>query len=418
MLLSLSLFFSFVVSDLERESQLQTPTGTLERWTNPQDEREFGVRLTREDGTWFWLENPVAHAPRDLSKVIRRNTQNIWTGESSQLQEVILVRPDGTEKTLGYADRRFDKECSALTQVKTPTALESLAVPVLLRPVLCSEKNLPIAATKNFSVVGKNLMNWVHCTSPAAGIIPQFCIWNPDGDEGRVQLAATYFLNRIRSDLGFNRLHPLTAPLEVHSWASESNRSVYDAETRILSLGQGKFLDGLDGFVVVHEWSHSLIDDLNKGFYGYEARFIHEAVADYVAAQLFKSPCFAPYDAQEVLARRCIRNLANDRKYPTDMTGENAHEDSQILSGALWDLQKKISRGVVLEGLFETLMRVPKEAKATAFWTKLEDVFERLQGAGRISEERVNWVREIGVKRGLSSEILFSSRFETISVEP
>src|SRR5438045_6199906 len=113
MLLCLSFFAIAVTSDLERESQLQTPSGTLERWTNLQDEREFGVRLVMADGESIWLEE--AKPAKDLSSTLRRQVSNMLMGGASSEEEVVLVDHTGREKILGYADRNFEIDCSALS---------------------------------------------------------------------------------------------------------------------------------------------------------------------------------------------------------------------------------------------------------------------------------------------------------------
>jgi len=156
--------------------------------------------------------------------------------------------------------------------------------------------------------------------------------------------------------------------LRVNPWASQTNNSQYDAQTKTIYLGLGSIPDSHDGFIIVHEWAHFLMDEINPGLWGYDAEVFHEAIADFLATDLWNSSCFAPYDAQEVEERQCLRNVKNTLKYPDDMIWSDVHSDSRVFSGALWEGVRGFSKEVRWGVLLETLISLPKNFEAQEFW--------------------------------------------------
>lgn len=108
-----------------------------------------------------------------------------------------------------------------------------------------------------------------------------------------------------------------------------------------LTFGHGM---GLDAFVVAHERTHALVNALGlRSGGGGDARTLHEALADYLAAVYTGDPTFRG-GAGGHLGRR----IDEDRVYPQDYHGGEAHHDSLIFSGALWDARGAAGKDAAL----------------------------------------------------------------------
>lgn len=94
---------------------------------------------------------------------------------------------------------------------------------------------------------------------------------------------------------------------------------------------------GLDAFCVAHERTHGLLGALGlRSRAGGDARVLHEAYADYLAACYTGDPSLAGAGLGHQ-----GRTIEEDRVYPQDYEGgADAHRDSVIFSGALWDARR------------------------------------------------------------------------------
>ncbi|MDB5038199.1 MAG: hypothetical protein JWQ35_1727 [Bacteriovoracaceae bacterium] len=387
------LFFLIAAADMRLESQLKTPSGLIERSSSKKDEREFSVKLTREDGSIEWLELPAEKNFSTDERVLR----NSFAGSN----ESVMTESFGRKNLIGIAPRIFESEgsadedsCEAIARINFPTPLSSFA-DLLISNLKCANK-IPQTETATLNVLGKENKSWTICDANQAS-----CLWNSEflkQPEATVQASVLGFLWTAQKELALLHLNPEMKSLTAKSWAAYSDKSTYDATKRTLFYGAGNFLDGRDGFVVVHEWAHALIDDLNPGLWGAEALVIHEAVADFMAAETFDSPCFAPYDAREVPNRKCVRNLVNNKKYPEDLHGE-PHEDSLFLSGALWEARNILPPGTTVEPILETIIRLPKNPSLQMFWKKFTEVYTRLKTERPNLGEHLTELSEIESRR-------------------
>jgi hypothetical protein len=353
------------------DSQLLTPSGSLERFVSDADERDFSVRLTRPDGKIEWLETTPVKVFSLPEKIYRKKI--------SENEEAVVLESFDEKQILGISRRVFDFsrrtfDCEATAEIGFPSPL-SEPVSLLLNKLRCADKT-PTTETENLRVIGKENHSWVNCDPHQRN-----CVWNqnPSNEpEAAAQTSAFSFLWTAQKSFEHFSLRPKMRSLIAKSWSSSANQSSYNAELRSLFYGEGKRLDALDGFVVVHEWGHSVIDDLNPRLYGYESRVLHEALADFIASVVFDSPCIAPYDAEEVPNRKCVRDLTEEKSYLRDMRGDNAHLDSLILSGALVEAKSALGSGLSLETSLEALMRLPKDIQLRMYWSKFKQVYSRL----------------------------------------
>ncbi len=393
------LFYLWAITALTQtsvESSLHSKSGLIERRFDAKDSRIFEVNLTRADGSKEVLEGlPIRLFSSD---------EKIYRKAYSATHDAIYSESFGETTIAGYSRRVFhnssqpaQKFCDAIAHIYFPTPI-SEQTSLLISNLNCKD-DLPLTETKRYRVKGRDDQSWVSCDGET---IP--CIWNYNHQtqsEAAVQTSVLGFIWTAYEELKYHSLEPSIRGLTLKSWASRSDRSSYDARSRGVYYGAGNYLDGLDGFIVVHEWAHALTDDLNPGLYGYESEVIHEAISDFVAAQVFNDPCFAPYDVKEHSNARCERDLKNQKKLPQDFKGESPHDDSLILSGALWETHEVLEPGLVFELTLETLIRIDKDPRLTDFWKKFLQVYDRLLLERKDLKDQRQKLNEIGHRRGL-----------------
>jgi MYXO-CTERM domain-containing protein len=105
----------------------------------------------------------------------------------------------------------------------------------------------------------------------------------------------------------------------------------YDGNINFYQAGGGCNNTGRIKDVIFHEWGH--------GMHYYAARSsyvdgsVGEGIADVVSMLETNDPIMAPFFMSDGSG---IRNMAPDRSYPEDVTGE-VHADGLIFAGAIWD---------------------------------------------------------------------------------
>ena len=122
-----------------------------------------------------------------------------------------------------------------------------------------------------------------------------------------------------------------------------------DKSISFYSANHNKVFVGRHPSVLYHEYGHSVNYVLYRDW-GENGRMIsrtcNEALADITSAfildesNIFKN-CVADGYEQLLTTYNLVRNVDNNYKYP-DFLIHECHYDSQILSGALWDLRKAI----------------------------------------------------------------------------
>lgn len=353
----LALLTNFFSGALMLEARLESPRGYFERFVDSKDERIFQVNLRTPDGELLVLEDHHAHPPSPY-----RNSL-------------------GKIQAFAPAPRFIHKSSSLqIAGVHSPTPLDSIDYFFYPSPTA-------------FKIFGKYNRSWLSCALQWGPICLLAPAW-PIKMEANVELSVGVFLQMISTkfkELNLNAHMPL---INAYSWASDHNQSFYDRFAGYLYFGGGNYPDGLDGFVVIHEWAHALIDSLNPGLAGFDAALIHEGIADYIASDFFDSPCFAPYDALEVSNRVCVRNILNQNRMPDDLSAADKHYSSLIVSGALWELRDYYSSSKILNLLLEALIRSPKMPNLRTFWNLLDRVHQDLEGQSSTP------LFEVGRRRG------------------
>ncbi|MBU0980466.1 MAG: right-handed parallel beta-helix repeat-containing protein [Nanoarchaeota archaeon] len=122
-----------------------------------------------------------------------------------------------------------------------------------------------------------------------------------------------------------------------------------DHNNKIIRIGNGKDIRynlGLYGDTLYHEYAHAVTHDIYGGgpsglpYYG-ESGALDEALADYFTCTITGEPYFLNGIWKDGRDNNYLRILDNDMTYPDDMR-YNVHLDSEILSGAFWDLRTSI----------------------------------------------------------------------------
>ncbi|MBI2071118.1 MAG: hypothetical protein HYT79_11020 [Elusimicrobia bacterium] len=163
-----------------------------------------------------------------------------------------------------------------------------------------------------------------------------------------------------------------TRPAVIHvNFGDELVNAFFDPETDILAFGEGGDLNfnrniALATDVIYHEYTHLVVDHIyNIANFGQDGA-ISEAYSDFFALDAFNVnyPAlgkttfgdFAFPDRAELelfLVREL--NQSSKKKYPNDWVGE-IHDDSLILSGALWDLRTalgpSLTKNLVRDAMF------------------------------------------------------------------
>lgn len=119
------------------------------------------------------------------------------------------------------------------------------------------------------------------------------------------------------------------------------NNAYYSPSAEAIYFGDG---DGVsyrsfarEAGVIYHEYTHAVQDHLYYMSYSGQSGAMMEAWSDYFGASIFNEPLIGSY----ACVSGYFRNLDNTKKYPGDWVGE-VHDDSEIYSGALWDIRKTL----------------------------------------------------------------------------
>ncbi len=201
-------------------------------------------------------------------------------------------------------------------------------------------------------------------------------------DDRFEQVNAYYAVDRLQTylrGLGFTDVNAEAQDLNVNGTTADN--SWYTPSTDVITIGTGGVDDGEDQEVVWHEYGHAVQDDQVPGFgSSTEAGAIGEGFGDYLAATLSQanSPdsattpwaCVMDWDSTSYTSTtpHCIRRL-DTSKTVADRTGE-VHDDGEIWSRALWDLNKAFGRDkatkIIVEAQFSFAPNTTWAAAANA----------------------------------------------------
>ncbi|MGZ0147067.1 M4 family metallopeptidase [Kribbella sp. WER1] len=179
------------------------------------------------------------------------------------------------------------------------------------------------------------------------------------------QVMVYYHINQTQEyiqKLGFTDVNNESQDFSVDTYAGDN--SFYDPSTDMITTGEGGVDDAEDAEVIWHEYGHAIQDDVVPGFGESEqAGAIGEGFGDYWAvtnsvpvSKGFNLPCVMDWDATSYTTDEphCLRRT-DGTKTTDDIDGE-VHDDGEIWSRALWDIQQSLGRTkadkLILEATF------------------------------------------------------------------
>ena len=141
------------------------------------------------------------------------------------------------------------------------------------------------------------------------------------------------------------------------------------------TFGDALESDGMDGDVIVHEYSHAVQHFLRGGVAGAfvspsttpteHAMAAMEGFADFAAASYFGDPEMGEWSAKKQRNREYYRTVNNFRSLSDDFVDNDAHETGLIMSGAMWDLRSVVGAGVADMLMFKTIETLPDNDLST-----------------------------------------------------
>lgn len=132
------------------------------------------------------------------------------------------------------------------------------------------------------------------------------------------------------------------------------DNSFYSPGTKNITMGSGGVDDGEDADIIVHEYGHSIQDNIVPGWGASdEAGGMGEGFGDLLAASILpidathvpmiSRACVGAWDAVSYDDRtpKCLRRVDEPKHYPEDLVGQ-VHADGEIWSAGAWTMAQEI----------------------------------------------------------------------------
>jgi MYXO-CTERM domain-containing protein len=234
-------------------------------------------------------------------------------------------------------------------------------------------------------------------------------------DDAFAEVNAYWHVADIRTWFAEEHGHSWSGPVDVTVNYRDSASGVYDnayftkdyTGDYVIALGQGNVDLAYDADVIQHEFGHGVVDDLcdinseldypiSFDEYGLHAapHGVNEGMADYWSSTFQGDPCTGEYFGS-AFGMECLRDLDNDNVTPDHILGE-AHEDGNIVGGALWEVREVIGVPMVDEIIYGALGSL---TPAPTFLEYATAVDEYAAAAG-LDQATLDAVAEIFERRG------------------
>lgn len=181
-------------------------------------------------------------------------------------------------------------------------------------------------------------------------------------------------------------------------------------ECGFMLFGQGERDFAYDSDVVVHEFSHAVVDLvaalesflIDRLGLAYDPGSINEGVADYFAATLGDDPFMAEYfmGTSSLSGEGALRRLDNDLVCPDDLVGE-VHFDGRIIAATAWELREALGAPKVDALVFSTIAALESGPSLSDFAETMSASATALEMAGTMSADDVLAVNASLEARGL-----------------
>jgi len=185
---------------------------------------------------------------------------------------------------------------------------------------------------------------------------------------------------------------------------SKFDNAYYDPSTGQIYFGDGSYPSSPDGLrdlakevdVVVHEFTHAVIDEYHPQMFGSEGLALHEGYADYFACSLFGDPDMGEYVVPTSEKDGMIRNCDNDIRYSE--TSTEPHDRGRAWAGACWHLRKAVGKEVADFMIFGSMLVL---SSATPTFKYAKDMLLAIDQNWCGSEYRSIIKRIFEVERGI-----------------
>ena len=182
------------------------------------------------------------------------------------------------------------------------------------------------------------------------------------------------------------------------------DNSFYEPGSDLLLFGTGGVDDAEDVEVIWHEYGHAIQDAQVPGFGRSErAGAIGEGFGDYWAVTMsqgnttdtVKTPwaCVMDWDATSYTTTtpHCLRRTDTDKVFPDDIDGE-VHDDGEIWSRALWDINLALGRDEANTAILEAQFLFSPTTGFPAAAQHIVDTVNSLYGATAADQARSAFV--------------------------
>ncbi len=385
-----TLFLGAVALPWQLESQIRFNHRQLERWVNPDNEDHFKVLEKRK--------------PEDLSLVLELENPDLP-----------LLKQAVPNNERAKRQRRFynqDRLCQAHTRQAFPDPFASPRDRIVdSLPCHDFTPHPQSGASIEWPTTKIAPLRWMNDTQLPCDPQHALCHWNFNLNSlESLILQIVMSFQEIRQFLSRAQIHFEQIPITTIAFRDQGNRSYYDADHRQLVFGAGSLPDAMDASIILHEWFHSVIDDLNPQLWGEQAYLLHEALSDFFSASLLKTPCFGHFDAHDLsddsslsslpthfelptqIDNLCLRDLSSHRPWEVGLSSpRRMREGALVVASALWEIQSHHRRSASLHNpwlwhnstlvsiALEALIRSPKRLLVTSFWTKMIQIAEERQ---------------------------------------
>jgi Zn-dependent metalloprotease len=172
------------------------------------------------------------------------------------------------------------------------------------------------------------------------------------GDRAFKEVMVYFHIDRVQryiQELGFENVN--NRAIEVNVDGITDDNSFYSPLSKSLTFGTGGVDDAEDAEIILHEYGHSIHDNVVPGFGpSGEARAMGEGFGDYLAASFFADrkperlrPCVGNWDATSYSGDDppSLRRVDSNKKYPRDIQSEE-HSDGEIWSACVWQIRNAL----------------------------------------------------------------------------
>jgi Zn-dependent metalloprotease len=221
------------------------------------------------------------------------------------------------------------------------------------------------------------------------------------GDDHFEQVEAYYQLTTAQKyiqSLGFTDVN--NEAQDVFTDTIRDDNSFYDPSNDTITYGDGGVDDAEDAEVIWHEYGHAIQDAQVPGFGSSEqGGAIGEGFGDYWAVTMsqpvskgFDLPCVMDWDATAYTSgpSHCLRRT-DTGKTTADIDGE-VHDDGEIWSNALWDINLSLGRGKANKIILESQFSFRPNTSFAQAATVTVDTARSLYGNGAASKVKAAFV--------------------------